>query len=410
MMFRFYELREGLRVAFAAIVANKMRSVLTTLGIVIGIVVVTLMATVIEGLGRSLDNSIKALGADVYYISKWDWFGDEWWKSRNRKEITLREAELMKARCTIAEAVVPVVSSYRSSTFKYRNRSVNGMVMGTVEDYLITSGVVPEEGRFFNDIESNGGRPVCVIGKDVAENLFQREDPLGKAIKIKGYNYRIIGVFEKEGDFLGTSFFSKDTQVFIPLDNFFKIFGSERSLDIHVKMRSDVDKESAREEMIGVFRQIRRVPPGKENDFGVNTQDFLKNIFDNVVNTIGIIGFIITSLSLLVGGVGIMNIMFVSVKERTKEIGTRKALGAKRRSILLQFLIEAATLCFFGGIIGLGVSYPLSLIIDKVLPSTMPLWVVALSLTISITVGLISGIIPAYTAAKMNPVDALRYE
>ena len=409
-MFRFYELREGLRVAFAAIVANKMRSVLTTLGIVIGIVVVTLMATVIEGLGRSLDNSIKALGADVYYISKWDWFGDEWWKSRNRKEITLREAELMKARCTIAEAVVPVVSSYRSSTFKYRNRSVNGMVMGTVEDYLITSGVVPEEGRFFNDIESNGGRPVCVIGKDVAENLFQREDPLGKAIKIKGYNYRIIGVFEKEGDFLGTSFFSKDTQVFIPLDNFFKIFGSERSLDIHVKMRSDVDKESAREEMIGVFRQIRRVPPGKENDFGVNTQDFLKNIFDNVVNTIGIIGFIITSLSLLVGGVGIMNIMFVSVKERTKEIGTRKALGAKRRSILLQFLIEAATLCFFGGIIGLGVSYPLSLIIDKVLPSTMPLWVVALSLTISITVGLISGIIPAYTAAKMNPVDALRYE
>jgi putative ABC transport system permease protein len=410
MIFRFYELREGLRVAFTAIVANKMRSVLTTLGIVIGIVVVTLMATVIEGLGRSLDNSIKSLGADVYYISKWDWFGDEWWKSRNRKEITLKEAQLMKERFTIAEAVVPVVSGYSTSTFKYRNRAVTGMVMGTVEDYLITSGVVPEEGRFFNEVEGSGGRPVCVIGRDVADNLFLREDPLGKAIKIKGYTYRIIGVFEKEGDFLGTSFFSKDTQVFIPIANFFRMFGDERSLDIHVKMGPNIDKELAKEEMIGVFRQIRRVPPGKENDFGVNTQDFLKNVFDKVVGTIGIIGFIITSLSLLVGGVGIMNIMFVSVKERTKEIGTRKALGAKRRSILIQFLIEAATLCLIGGVLGLAISYPLSLIIDKVLPSSMPLWVVGLSLTISISVGLISGIIPAYTAAKMNPVDALRYE
>ena len=408
-MFRLYELREGLRIAFTAIVANKMRSVLTTLGIVIGIVVVTLMATVIEGLSRALDTSISALGADVYYVSKWDWFSDEWWKSRNRREITLKEARQLQEKFLLAEAIVPVAQTWQK-TMKYRNKSVQGNVLGTEEAYLITSGVVPENGRFFNELESGGGRPVCVIGHDVAANLFENEDPIGKTVRIGGYSYRVIGVLEKEGSFLGSAMFSKDSQAFIPLSNFYRIFGNDRSIDIHVKMRADVKKEDAKAEMIGMFRQIRRVPPGDDDDFGVNTQDFLKKIFDSVVGTIGVIGFLITSLSLLVGGVGIMNIMFVSVKERTKEIGTRKALGAKRRTILIQFLIEAAALCLIGGIIGLGLSYPLSLIIDTVLPSTMPLWVMGLSLSISIAVGLVSGIVPAYTAARMSPVDALRYE
>ncbi len=408
-MLRFYEFKEGIRIAFTAIAANKMRSVLTTLGIVIGVVVVTLMATVIEGLGMALDKSISSLGADVYYLSKWDWFGQEWWKSRNRKDVTFREAELLQERFELAEAVVPVVSTWQQ-TIKYRNRSVKGNVNGTKPAYEITSGVVPADGRFFNEYEASAGRPVCVIGSDVASNLFEREDPIGKTIKIAGFSYRVIGVLEKEGEFLGTSFFSKDTQAFIPAENFLKMFGSNRSIDIHVKIREGIPKEEAREEMIGAFRKIRNVPPGKENDFGVNTQDFLKQVFDSVVSTIGVVGFLITSLSLLVGGVGIMNIMFVSVKERTREIGTRKALGAKRRSILFQFLVEAATLCLLGGLIGLALSFPLSLIIDEILPSRMPMWVVVLSLTISIGVGLISGIIPAFTAARMNPVDALRYE
>ncbi|MCZ7555626.1 MAG: ABC transporter permease [Bacteroidia bacterium] len=408
-MLRLYEFKEGISIAFGAIADNKMRSILTTLGIVIGVVVVTLMATVIEGLGMALDKSISSLGADVYYLSKWDWFGSEWWKSRNRKDVTFREAELLKDQLHIAEAVVPVVSTWQQ-TMKYRNRSVKGNINGTEPAYELTSGVVPADGRFFNEYEAAAGRPVCVIGADVASNLFEREDPLGKTIKIGGFSYRIIGVLEKEGEFLGTSFFSKDTQAFIPAENFLKMFGSNRSIDIHVKMFPGVDKEDAKEEMIGVFRSIRGVKPGEEIDFGVNTQDFLKQIFDSVVSTIGVVGFLITSLSLLVGGVGIMNIMFVSVKERTREIGTRKALGAKRRSILFQFLVEAATLCLLGGLIGLALSFPLSLIIDEVLPSKMPVWVVVLSLTISIGVGLISGIIPAWTAARMDPVDALRYE
>ena len=408
-MLRFYEFKEGIRIALTAIYANKMRSVLTTLGIVIGIVVVTLMATVIEGLGAALDKSISSLGTDVYYLSKWDWFGGEWWKARNRRDVTVEQARQLQEQLGIAEAVVPVVSTWQQ-TFKYRNRSVKGNVNGTVPDYEVTSGVVPEDGRFFNLYESNAGRPVCVIGYDVARNLFEREDPIGKTIKIAGYSYRVIGVFEKEGDFLGTSMFSKDTQAFIPMENFLKVFGSNRSIDIHVKMREGVPKEEGKEEMIGLFRRIRRVPPGEENDFGVNTQDFLKQVFDSVVGTIGVVGFLITSLSLLVGGVGIMNIMFVSVKERTKEIGTRKALGAKRRSILFQFLVEAATICMIGGLLGLAISFPLSLIIDQILPSSMPLWVVVLSLSISVAVGLISGIVPAFTAARMNPVDALRYE
>jgi len=408
-MLRLYEIKEGIFIAFGAIAANKLRSVLTTLGIVIGIVVVTLMATVIEGMSMALDKSISSLGADVYYLSKWNWFGHEWWKSRNRKNITFREAEQLRQRFTHAEAVAPVVSSWQQ-TIKYRNRSVKGNLNGTVPEYEITSGVVPADGRFFNEYEASAGRPVCIIGHDVAANLFEREDPIGKSIKIGGYNYRVIGVLEREGDFLGTSFFSKDTQAFIPATNFLKIFGTNRSIDIHVKLSKELPKDDAREEMIGVFREIRGILPGEENDFGVNTQDFLKQVFDSVVATIGIVGFLITSLSLLVGGVGIMNIMFVSVKERTREIGTRKALGATRRAILFQFLVEAATICLLGGLIGLALSWPLSLIIDEILPSRMPLWVVVLSLSISICVGLLSGIIPAYTAARMNPVDALRYE
>ncbi len=409
-MFRLYELKEGLRIAFTAIRLNKMRSVLTTLGIIIGIVTVTLMATAIEGLDRSLNKSIEALGSDVIYVSTWDWFGGEWWKMRNRRDITMEQFHKLRDRLTLARAVVPVADAWMR-TFKYGNRYVKGNVNGTNADYLITSGVVPRDGRFFNQLESDAGREVAVLGADVARVLFEREDPIGKTIKVDGHPFRVIGVLEKAGEFLGSSFFSSDSQVFIPIEVFFKIFGeTHRSIDINIKVDDPKQKEDARIEIVGAFRQIRRVPFDKENDFGINEADFLKNIFNTIVGVIGTIGFVITSLSLLVGGVGIMNIMFVSVKERTREIGIRKAIGAKRRTILLQFLIEAATLCLIGGVIGLAISFPLSLLIDQFLPTAMPIWVVGLSIGLALLVGVVAGITPAYTAAKMDPVEALRYE
>ncbi|NOY06084.1 MAG: ABC transporter permease, partial [Chlorobi bacterium] len=301
-MLKWYELKEGIRFAFSSIRANKMRSVLTTLGVVIGIVTVTLMATVIEGLDRALKNSVQALGSDVIYVSKWDWFSDTYWKARNRKIITLDQAQKLKERMTTAAAVVPSAGTWQR-TVKFGSNSVKCNIEGTTEEYMKVTGVVPERGRFFNALEVEHARPVCVLGYDVADKLFPNLDPIGRTVKISGKAFRVIGVWEKEGDMLGSSFFSKDSQVYIPLLVHLKMYGSRQSIEIAVKAADPDNKLETKIELIGLFRKIRHVKPGQDNDFGINEQDFLTKTFDSVVNVIAIIGFIITSLSLLVGGV-----------------------------------------------------------------------------------------------------------
>ena len=404
------EFKEGILISLRAIRANKMRSILTTLGIIIGIVAVTTMSTAIVGLREAFISSISSFGSDNLYIDKFEWFGGKDWRYyRNRADITYEDYEKLKELYDGYSAMAPNRNTF-GYTIKHKDRSVEStLICGTTEDYVKTSDVVPAEGRFFSDLEVYSGRRVAVIGTDIAEGLFPRESAIGKEIKINNLPIKVIGVMEKQGSgFLGS--FSLDGEIVLPLTVFERLFGTGRNLRIDIKV-SDPDKvQEAKEDVTAIFRTIRKVPPGAENDFAVNQQEVFTEVYDQTVGIIAIAGIVITALSLFVGAIGIMNIMFVSVTERTKEIGIRKAIGAKRWSILIQFLSEAAIICLIGGIIGLMISFPLSLIINQFLPTTMPLDIVGLSLLISAAVGIISGILPAYKAAKMDPVEALRHE
>ncbi len=408
-MYFLTEIKEGLIIAFRAIRANKMRSVLTTLGIVIGIVSVTLMGTAIEGLNRAFYRSISAMGSDVLYVEKFPWFmGEEYFTYRNRRDITVKYAKAIQDEASCAAAVAPTVGTRR--TVKYKQKETEGVrVMGTTDQWIRVSGTSVAEGRFFSGIEYEGARPVCVIGTDVQEALFPREDPVGRSINVGGYHMRIVGMLEKQGSLLGLV--NLDNCIYTPMGQFFKDFGSRgRYMQIGVKVSDMAGIDEAKEEIRGIMRRARRLTSAQPDDFAINQQELFSRAFDNISFVIAAIGLFITGLSLFVGGIGIMNIMFVSVTERTKEIGIRKAIGAKRRTILFQFLVEAAILCLLGGTIGLSIAFPISLIVDNILPTAMPLSIVGIALLVSVLVGVVSGLLPAYRAARMDPVEALRYE
>ena len=406
------ELREGTRIAWEAIRSNLLRSVLTTLGIVIGIVTVTLMATAIEGLNAAFQNAVSFIGTDVLYVDQRAWFVDseaKWEKVGKRTKITLAQVRALERQLSGAKGVAPFVMEGVNSV-SYKNRtSGQVMIVGTSEQFLITGGIVLATGRFMTKAEAYANRDLCVIGSEIAENLFPRESPLGQRIRVATESLEVVGVLEKRGSVLGQM--SLDNQVIVPIGKMTAGFRWDPSCTIQVRVGDPTQIDAAREELRGLMRKIRRVPPDAADDFAINQQEQLLAQFRKVSGVIATSGFFITGISLFVGGIGIMNIMFVSVAERTHEIGIRKAIGAHRRTILLQFLIEAASICLIGGVIALTIAAGLVQIAKQFVPQiALSPSVVLLALTVALVTGIISGFLPAWRAARMSPVDALRNE
>jgi putative ABC transport system permease protein len=412
-----YEVTESVRMAFGQIRANPLRSALTALGVIIGIVAVTLMGTAIRGIDLGFDRSLAMLGDDVLYVQKWPWHNvDDWWNYANRAPFYAENAVALNRIIaatphSLLDVAVPVAG--RGATVKAGGNQVSGVqTLGTTADYGRTISADFSAGRLFTDTEAAAGRAVVVLGSDVAEALFPGRSALGETVTVKGYPLEIIGVLAKQGSFLGL--FSFDNQIVLPLNEYRKFFDIRNgAIQIRVKVRDKLRLDEAQEELVGAMRRVRGQVPGERDNFSVNQQQAFKQQLDPIKAGIAFAGLFITGLSLFVGAIGIMNITFVSVKERTKEIGTRKALGARRRSILLQFLIEAVAICLVGGLFGLLITYGACLGVQAALPN-LPIdfsgSLVLTALAVSVLTGVISGFAPAWGASRLDPVVALRYE
>ena len=411
-----YETVESFAIAFAQIAANKLRSALTALGVIIGIVAVTLMGTAILGIDAGVEQSLSGFGDDVVYVTKWPWKDtSDWWNFRNRRDINVEHAQPINDWIadhpeSPLKLAVPA-ANWGASVMRGEYRVNNIRIVGSTADLgrIVRSDM--KEGRFFSDIENRSARNVVVVGFDVADALFPNVSPIGKEIRIRNQLYNVVGVAARPGSFLGL--FSWDSQVIMPLAAFGRSF-PVRYAEPEIRVQIDLQRaEEARDEIRGIMRRMRGLSPEKKDDFEINSQQVIREQLDPVKRGIAIGGLFITGLALFVGAIGIMNITYVSVKERTKEIGTRKALGARRRTILLQFLIEAVSICVLGGMGGLAMAWGLSAIVSVLMP-TFPLvfsiGLVLLGLGVSVFTGIFSGFAPAWQASKLDPVVALRYE
>jgi putative ABC transport system permease protein len=404
------EFVEGLRIALRAIWANKLRAVLTTLGIIIGIVSVTAMFTTINGVERGFDRSMEMLGTNVLTIDKNpQTFSDDWWKYANRPPITQAVADAVERQSRYAVAVAPTTGTMRG--VQYRDRQISTVfIRASTPAIADINNLDLTAGRFFGDAEQRAGRPVCIIGQEVAEALFPGETPIGKRIRVGGTRFEVIGVLEKQGKFLGLVSF--DNQVLMPLSAFEAAFGLSqwRQISVQVKVGAAEDMTAAEDELTGIVRAARGLDPLEEDNFAINRQDAFATQISGVKAAIYGVGLFLTGLALLVGGIGVMNIMFVSVRERTREIGIRKAVGASRRAILTQFLLEAVVVCMIGGLIGVALSFVVTALINSVFTAVLSPATVALAFGICVGVGVFFGFIPAWAAARSRPIEALRYE
>lgn len=410
-------LGEILAMAFDSLKTHKLRSFLTVLGIVIGVMTVIGMVSIVQGLNRSFLSELESVGSDIIIVTKYEpgvQVGRRSEEERQRKNLTFEDAMALELEGSLIKAVAVdlVVNVFESVPIKYQNvKSEDSLILGMNEKFpQVLSVYLPEKGRFLSESDINHSAKVCVLGSELAEILFPHTSPLEKEIRIGPEKFQIVGVLQKRGSMFGQS---RDNFVGLPITTLMKCFPYDlENLEVIVTPKKHGYIQETIDEITNILRKRRKVDFGKPNDFAVFTQDTIVDLYNQITGAAYLVMIVISSIGLLVGGIGVMNIMLVSVKERTREIGIRKAIGARSADILKQFLIEAVFLTGTGGILGIIIGFSIAFLVKAAtpLPASVTPWSVVLGLFVSISVGLFFGIFPARKAARVDPIVSLRYE
>lgn len=410
------EIKDSIGMALSSLKANKLRSSLTILGVMVGVSSVIALASIVNGLSGAVEEEIDNLGSNIIAVARLPFDVDRedlTDEQRNRPPITVDDAKAIFKNCPSVDGVSPENYYFKpgGNTIKYKNRKANRpRMMGAWPDYMKVNNGTMYRGRFISYTDNEFRVMVCVLGYDLAAVLFENENPIGKEIRANGNRFTVVGVFDKQETNFDND--ERNRLLVMPYSTYEKIHPWEKALGLLVRAESYEKIDQAKEEIINALRIERKVAYNQENNFSLATQDNLKESVGEIINYIYLAMIIITSVGLMVGGIGVMNIMLVSVTERTREIGVRKAIGAKRSNIILQFLTEAMTLSGVGGIIGIVFGVIIGILANSGFgfPVTISIFWIIVGFVVSVSVGMFSGIYPAFKAACLDPIEALRYE